>query len=438
MLENLRQIIEEDNRIEDINELMVEATDSAIMDMFIDEDGEAEIPESELNKILSKIPEYNQEEELNKRLKRLTESYIPDYDEINILEEDVGQTILNLIDKYNRIVDDITASNAKSAALGVGIVAAEYTIAAGIPGLIIGTTILAPPAAIAGVVGAKISSILPKQITKIYTKGDPITKDLILGLLDACQTKKDLTKFTIWLSIVYKSLATVSKNSPEVQKDLNGFRDWIKNDIKHKALPAKRDVIIATQKAVKESYDTDDDCDYNNMTYDEFCETMNNEVEDYQNTLEENIDCVDSDYDTLEESKESREAKFDAKMEKIYRNQVKNINDIQELEVTIRKNTELYKQITSAINTKEAKLDDSNIKRLLGEFKDRVLFLKYDPFNPGENTPLSILKRNLRNNRICDKVLRERIKELKKSNKKAAKESMSLYETAQRIVDDLF
>ena len=438
MLENLRQIIEEDNRIEDINELMVEATDSAIMDMFIDEDGEAEIPESELNKILSKIPEYNQEEELNKRLKRLTESYIPDYDEINILEEGVGQDILNLIDKYNRIMDDITASTAKSAAFGVGIVAAEYTIAAGIPGLIIGTTVLAPAAALGGVVGAKISNILPKQITKIYTKGDPITKDLILGLLDACQTKKDLTKFTIWLRIVYNSLATVSKNSPEVQKDLNGFRDWIKNDIQHKALPAKKDVIIATQKAVKESYDTVDDCDYNNMTYDEFCETMNNEVEDYQNTLEENIDYFDSDYDTLEESKESRDAKFDARMEKIYRNQVKNINDIQELEVTIRKNTELYKQITSAINTKEAKLDDSNVKRLLGEFKDRVLFMRYDPFNPGENTPLSILKRNLRNNRICDKVLRERIKELKKSNKKAAKESMSLYETAQRIVDDLF
>lgn len=438
MLENLRQIIEEDNRIEDINELMVEATDSAIMDMFIDEDGEAEIPESELNKILSKIPEYNQEEELNKRLKRLTESYIPDYDEINILEEGVGQDILNLIDKYNRIMDDITASTAKSAAFGVGIVAAEYTIAAGIPGLIIGTTVLAPAAALGGVVGAKISNILPKQITKIYTKGDPITKDLILGLLDACQTKKDLTKFTIWLRIVYNSLATVSKNSPEVQKDLNGFRDWIKNDIQHKALPAKKDVIIATQKAVKESYDTVDDCDYNNMTYDEFCETMNNEVENYQNTLEENIDYFDSDYDTLEESKESRDAKFDARMEKIYRNQVKNINDTQELEVTIRKNTELYKQITSAINTKEAKLDDSNVKRLLGEFKDRVLFMRYDPFNPGENTPLSILKRNLRNNRICDKVLRERIKELKKSNKKAAKESMSLYETAQHIVDDLF
>ena len=154
--------------------------------------------------------------------------------------------------------------------------------------------------------------------------------------------------------------------------------------------------------------------------------------------IEENIDDMDFSDDILEESKESRDAKFDARMEKLYRNQVKNINDIQELEVTIRKNTELYKQITSAINTKEAKLDDSNIKRLLGEFKDRVLFMKYDPFNPGENTPLSILKRNLRNNRICDKVLRDRLKELKKSNKKAAKESMSLYETAQSIVDDLF
>lgn len=440
MLENLRQIIDEDNRIENINELMVEATDSAIMDIFIDEDGEAEIPESELNKILSKIPEYNQEEELNKKLKRITESYIPDYDELNTLEEDIGKNILNLIDKYNRIMDDIRASNAKSAALGVGIVAAQYTLAAGIPGLIIGTTIAAPGAAMGSIVGSKLSNILPKQITKIYTKGKPITKDLILGLLDACQTKKDLTKFTLWLSVVYKSLANVSKNSPEVQEDLNGFRDWIRYDIKHKALPAKRDVILAMQKAVKESYDTVDDYDYDykNMSYDEFCETMNNEVEEYQNALEENIDDMDFSDDILEESKESREAKFDARMEKIYRKQASTITDMQELEVTLRKNKALYKQITSAIKTKEAKIDDSTIKRLLGEFKDRILFMRFDPLNPGENTPLSILKRNLRNNKICEKVLKERIRELKKSNKKATKESMSFYETAQSIVDDIF
>lgn len=90
MLNDLRQILEEDNRIESDLELMMEAvTDSEMMDAFIDEDGEAEIPESELTKILSKIPEYNRDEELNKRLKRLTESVIPDIDELGVVEEGV-------------------------------------------------------------------------------------------------------------------------------------------------------------------------------------------------------------------------------------------------------------------------------------------------------------------------------------------------------------
>ena len=90
MLNDLRQILEEDNRIESDIELMMEAvTDSEMMDAFIDEDGEAEIPESELTKILSKIPEYNRDEELNKRLKRLTESIIPDIDELGVVEEGV-------------------------------------------------------------------------------------------------------------------------------------------------------------------------------------------------------------------------------------------------------------------------------------------------------------------------------------------------------------
>ena len=90
MLNDLRQILEEDNRIESDLDLMMEAvTDSEMMDAFIDEDGEAEIPESELTKILSKIPEYNRDEELNKRLKRLTESIIPDIDELGVVEEGV-------------------------------------------------------------------------------------------------------------------------------------------------------------------------------------------------------------------------------------------------------------------------------------------------------------------------------------------------------------
>lgn len=87
MLNDLRRILEEDNRIESDLELMMEGTDADMVEMFIDEDGEAEIPESELTKILTKIPEYNQEEELNKKLKRLTESVIPDYDDISIVSE---------------------------------------------------------------------------------------------------------------------------------------------------------------------------------------------------------------------------------------------------------------------------------------------------------------------------------------------------------------
>ena len=141
MLNDLRQILEEDNRIESDLELMMEAvTDSEMMDAFIDEDGEAEIPESELTKILSKIPEYNRDEELNKKLKRLTESVIPDYDfmtdeefceamdieceeYLNTLEEqdeydeddDDHDSSLNesmtIIEQASSIVDDILEEN---------------------------------------------------------------------------------------------------------------------------------------------------------------------------------------------------------------------------------------------------------------------------------------------------------------------------------------
>lgn len=136
MLNDLRQILEEDNRIESDLELMMEAvTDSEMMDAFIDEDGEAEIPESELTKILSKIPEYNRDEELNKRLKRLTESIIPDIDELGVVEEgvkdvaksagkltlkaeesyDYNTTIndgsMSILEQASSIVDDILEEN---------------------------------------------------------------------------------------------------------------------------------------------------------------------------------------------------------------------------------------------------------------------------------------------------------------------------------------
>lgn len=297
MLNDLRQILEEDNRIESDLELMMEAvTDSEMMDAFIDEDGEAEIPESELTKILSKIPEYNRDEELNKRLKRLTESIIPDIDELGVVEEGVkdvaksaGKLTLKAADKLNRILDDISASPAKSAAAMSLYVTADTVLAVGIPGLVLGA-VAAPMSGLIGVGASVAAGIVPKLVTRTYTKGKPLTKDLIIGLLNGCDTKKDLVKFTAWLGVVYTNLAKVGRRSPDVYMNVNAFRDWVKNDVIKKAIPAKKELIEAQQKesGVSESYD--DFVNYMDMSTEEFCEAMEIECEEYQDTLEESYD----------------------------------------------------------------------------------------------------------------------------------------------------
>lgn len=78
MLDNLRKMIDGENERDFEVEAMLEAMDTTIADMFIEEDGEADIPENELNDILNKIPAYDEEAELNKKLKKITESYIPE------------------------------------------------------------------------------------------------------------------------------------------------------------------------------------------------------------------------------------------------------------------------------------------------------------------------------------------------------------------------
>lgn len=297
MLNDLRQILEEDNRIENDLDLMMEATtDSDMMDAFIDEDGEAEIPESELTKILSKIPEYNRDEELNKRLKRLTESIIPDIDELGVVEEGVkdvaksaGKLTLKAADKLNRILDDISASPAKSAAAMSLYVTADTVLAVGIPGLVLGA-VAAPMSGLIGVGASVAAGIVPKLVTRTYTKGKPLTKDLIIGLLNGCNTKKDLVKFTAWLGVVYTNLAKVGRRSPDVYMNVNAFRDWVKNDVIKKAIPAKKELIEAQQKesGVSESYD--DFVNYIDMSTEEFCEAMEIECEEYKDTLEESYD----------------------------------------------------------------------------------------------------------------------------------------------------
>jgi hypothetical protein len=59
-------------------DLMLEAVNDSIIDMFIEEDGEIEMPENEIMKVLDKIPAYDEDSELNKKLDRITESYIPE------------------------------------------------------------------------------------------------------------------------------------------------------------------------------------------------------------------------------------------------------------------------------------------------------------------------------------------------------------------------
>lgn len=245
MLNDLRRILEEDNRIESDLELMMEGTDADMVEMFIDEDGEAEIPESELTKILTKIPEYNQEEELNKKLKRLTESVIPDYDDISIVSE---------------------------------------------------------------------------------------------------------------------------------QDDFDGFDDDFD------------DISIAEQD------DFDDDFD------DDFF---------------------------LEEST-SEKMGF---IEKSYREAAAKINTVSEAETVLKRNTQMYKEMTTAMEAKLKEADENKIKSVLKDLKSYVILglpiigTKL-ALNPGEKSPKAVLAHAIKNNRLCDKVIRERIKELKSG--KGVKESYIL------------
>lgn len=293
MLENLRQIIDEDNRIENINELMVEATDSAIMDMFIDEDGEAEIPESELNKILSKIPEYNQEEELNKKLKRITESYIPDYDEI--VEE--GKKIEQKLRDVTRKTNDVTATSKKALAATGGAIGAFSAITGGL-----GIPSIALVSAIGAASGLATANYSTKQFKKRvykYSKGDPITKPTVTKLLKACSTIRDLSKFELWLDDVDKGFTLLFKDdNPKVAEQAKKFRQWLDDEIYNKKLPEKREELKNNlkkkikSKIHKESFDFDDEL----YSREELIDMMEEEASLYEDgeIIEENIDDKES------------------------------------------------------------------------------------------------------------------------------------------------
>ena len=89
MLDDLRRIIESEMEYDDLNDIMMEATDTAIAAMFIEEDGEAVISDSEVMSILEKIPDYDEEAAMNKKLARIAEAYIPE--ELSYTDEDVTE-----------------------------------------------------------------------------------------------------------------------------------------------------------------------------------------------------------------------------------------------------------------------------------------------------------------------------------------------------------
>ena len=85
MIDKLRKLIEAEINYDDMNDMLMEATDDTIANMFIEEDGEAVFNDEEIAKILSKIPEYNEDEAMEKKLSKLAEAYIPE--ELSVMEE---------------------------------------------------------------------------------------------------------------------------------------------------------------------------------------------------------------------------------------------------------------------------------------------------------------------------------------------------------------
>ena len=78
MLNNLKKMINAEAESDLQVDLMLEAVNDSIADMFIEDDGEIEMAEAEIVRVLEKIPAYDEEAEMNKKLDRIAESYIPE------------------------------------------------------------------------------------------------------------------------------------------------------------------------------------------------------------------------------------------------------------------------------------------------------------------------------------------------------------------------
>lgn len=78
MLNNLKKLINAEAESDSQVDLMLEAINDSIADLFIEDDGEIEMSEDDILGVLDKIPAYDEEKEMNKKLDRIAESYIPE------------------------------------------------------------------------------------------------------------------------------------------------------------------------------------------------------------------------------------------------------------------------------------------------------------------------------------------------------------------------
>ena len=78
MLNDLKKMINAEAESDLIVDMMLEAATNSIADMFIEDDGEIEMAEEEILNVLDKIPAYDEEAEMNKKLAKIAENYIPE------------------------------------------------------------------------------------------------------------------------------------------------------------------------------------------------------------------------------------------------------------------------------------------------------------------------------------------------------------------------
>ena len=279
----------------------------------------------------------------------------------NMSTEQRKKTSRNLGDIENNTKDSLKTGAtvgtlaAGTAAIGMGLTSLI------VPGLILGATTGAATYTAINKVG---SAVTKKRIIK-YSKGEPITKGTVTKLLNACKTQKDLNKFEKWLSIVDKNIKLVYKKEPKKKEMAEKFRQWLDNEIYAKRLPKKREEIEKSEKKLKESYDYFNEYEY--MTNEEFCEAMEEEASNYDNSnstpITESIsiyDTLSGDYNILNEffGFSNKQPKVD-KDEQMFIDSLKNVVIIDKDEVSKYKKeiNKLVKSLYSLLRKEIPKCD---------------------------------------------------------------------------------